>query len=128
MIRGNYHDAQANKTEPVTGGVDPKGLRAAWFIGKEKAPVYEAGIANLTNDQTTMLIHDATGKSVQATLVRLPANDGGAPAGGPAPGNGHAAQQFGRPCGGLGVRPLAIRQSESESPLVVYSINYHIGS
>jgi hypothetical protein len=90
VIRGNYHNTQTNKTQPVAGSVDPKTLRAAWTIGQQKAPVFEAGIANLTKDETTMMIHDAAGQSSQATLVRLPAPDssGGAPqpGGGPQPG------------------------------------------
>ena len=82
VIRGNYHNAQTNKTEQVSGSVDPKTLRAAWSVGQQKAPIYEAGIANLTNDQTTMLIHDASGRSTQATLVKLQPDDGANPASG----------------------------------------------
>jgi hypothetical protein len=75
MIRGNYHNDEGDKTVPLTGAVDSKSLRAAWTVGDTKTPVFEAGIANLTNDQTTMLVHDDKGQSQQFTLVRMPPPD-----------------------------------------------------
>ena len=41
-----------------------------------KIPVYEAGIANLTKDETTMLVHFGEGKSQQLTLVRVEKPEG----------------------------------------------------
>ena len=57
--------------EPLSGSVDKKSQRAAWTIGGDKTPVYEAGIANLTKDATPILIHLGDGQSRQMTLVRL---------------------------------------------------------
>ena len=51
--------------------MDRKTQRAAWTVGGRKAPVYEAGIANLTKDETTMLVHFSKDKSQQMTLVRI---------------------------------------------------------
>jgi hypothetical protein len=42
-------------------------------VGGRKAPVYEIGIANLTKDETTMLVHFGKDKSQQMTLVRIEA-------------------------------------------------------
>ena len=50
--------------------------RAAWTVGDKQTPVYEAGIANLTKDETTMLVHFGEGKSQQLTLVRLEKPEG----------------------------------------------------
>jgi hypothetical protein len=72
LVRGNYHNVQTNETTPVAGSVDPKTQRVAWTIGGDKLPVYEAGLANLTQDQTTMLVHAPDGQQSQFTLVRLP--------------------------------------------------------
>jgi hypothetical protein len=72
VIRGNYHNVQTNETTPLAGSVDRNTQRAAWTIGGDKLPVYEAGIANLTTDQTTMLMHTPDGQQRQYTLVRLP--------------------------------------------------------
>jgi hypothetical protein len=52
--------------------VDKKTQRAAWTIGNDQTPVYEAGIGNLTQDQTPMLVHTADGQTRQVSLIRLP--------------------------------------------------------
>jgi hypothetical protein len=72
VLRGNFHDMTNNAVSPISGAVDPKTQRAAWTVGGKKAPVYEAGIANLTQDQTTMLAHTAEGQQQQFSLLRLP--------------------------------------------------------
>ena len=63
-------------TEPVYGSVDKKTQRAAWTVADRKTPVYEAGIANLTKDETTMLAHFSKDNSQQFTLVRIQQPEG----------------------------------------------------
>jgi hypothetical protein len=72
ILRGNYQDLKGNSITPLAGAVDPKTQRAAWTIGGDQTPVYEAGIANLTRDQTTMLVHTGEEQPRQFTLIRLP--------------------------------------------------------
>jgi hypothetical protein len=90
VIRGNYHNAQTNQTLPVSGSVDKKTMRAAWTVGQDQTPVFEAGISNLTKDETTMLMYDASNQPQQFNLIRLPAPDAGGPATGA--GDGQAPQ------------------------------------
>ncbi|RUL83315.1 hypothetical protein [Tautonia sociabilis] len=71
-IRGNYFNLAANQASPLAGAVDPQAQRVAWTIGGDQTPVYEAGIANLTGDEATMLVHSPDGSQRQFTLVRLP--------------------------------------------------------
>jgi hypothetical protein len=71
VIRGNYYDAVTDSTSEVFGSVDQKSQRAAWTVGDRKTPVYEAGIANLTKNETTMLVHYAKDRSQQFTLIRI---------------------------------------------------------
>src|SRR5262249_11533134 len=71
VIRGNYYNALTDTTEPVYGSVDKKTQRAAWTVGDKKAPVYEAGIMNLTNEHTTMMVHYGKDNSQQFTLFRI---------------------------------------------------------
>ncbi len=71
IIRGNYYNALSDTTQPLYGSVDKKNQRAAWTVGDKKFPVYEAGIANLTKDETTMLVHFDEDRSQQFLLVRL---------------------------------------------------------
>jgi hypothetical protein len=73
IIRGNYYDAVTDTTTEVYGSVDKKSQRAAWTVGDRKTPVYEAGIANLTQDETTIVVHYGTERSQQFTFIRLEA-------------------------------------------------------
>ncbi len=71
VIRGNYYDAVTDSSSPLFGSVDQKTQRAAWTVGDRKSPVYEAGIANLTEEATTMLVHYSPERSMQFSLVRI---------------------------------------------------------
>lgn len=71
VIRGNYYDAVTDSTALVFGSVDKKTLRAAWTVGERKSPVYEAGFANLTTTETTMMVHYGKDRSQQFTLIRI---------------------------------------------------------
>ncbi|MBX9653706.1 hypothetical protein K2Y11_08830 [bacterium] len=72
IIRGNYHNKRNDQVLPITGSVDKNSQKAAWTIGSDKNPVYEAGISNLTKDETTMLVLPGDGTTTQMTLIRLP--------------------------------------------------------
>lgn len=72
IIRGNYHNVRTNQVESLSGAVDKTTQRAAWTIGNDQTPVYEAGLANLTKDQTPILVHTADGQTRQVSLIRLP--------------------------------------------------------
>jgi len=71
LLRGTYYDAVSDATQNVTGKVDKKTQRAAWTLGDKKTPVYEAGLSNLTQRQTTILVHRDGGKVEQMLLVRV---------------------------------------------------------
>jgi hypothetical protein len=71
VIRGNYYDAVADNTLPVYGGVDLTTQRAAWSVGDKKTIVFETGLGNLTQDQTTLLLHYGRERTDEVTLVRL---------------------------------------------------------
>lgn len=70
IIRGNYYDGLMDTTSPVFGSVDVKTQRAAWTIGKKKDRVFEAGIYNLTNPETPVLVHLGE-RTQQMLLVRV---------------------------------------------------------
>jgi hypothetical protein len=71
IIRGNYYDAVTDSSAEVYGSVNKQSQRAAWTVGDRKSPVYEAGIANLTEPETTMVVHYGTERSQQFMLIRL---------------------------------------------------------
>jgi hypothetical protein len=71
LLRGTYYDAVSDTTQNLAGKVDKKTQRAAWTIVDKKTPVYEAGLSNLTQKQTTVLMHLGNGKVEQMLLVRV---------------------------------------------------------
>jgi hypothetical protein len=77
ILRGNYYDAVTDTTSQIVGSVDSKTQRAAWTVGDRKTPIYEAGIANLTEAETTMLVHYAKDRTQQFSLVRIEDPDKG---------------------------------------------------
>ncbi len=72
IISGEYYNGTTDVTEKLAGAVDAKTQRAAWTVADRKTIVYEVGIANLTKDETTMLIHYGKDKTQQWILVRIP--------------------------------------------------------
>ena len=71
IIRGNFYNVLSDTTVPVYGSVDKKTQRAAWTVGDKKEPIYEAGFANLTKEETPMMVHFGKDRSQQWTLVRM---------------------------------------------------------
>ena len=71
VVRGNYYDAVADTNTPVFGSLDKNSQRVAWTIGTNKEPVYETGLYNLTQDESTMLVHFGTERPEQYRLFRL---------------------------------------------------------
>jgi hypothetical protein len=71
VVRGNYYDAVADTTTPVYGSLDKKTQRVAWSIGEKKDIVFEAGLQNLTKDESTVLIHYGKDRTEQQMLARL---------------------------------------------------------
>ena len=71
VLRGNYYNGLTDTTLPIYGSVDKKSQRAAWIIGDKKDTVYETGVGNLSQPETTMLVHIGKDRTQQWTLVRL---------------------------------------------------------
>jgi hypothetical protein len=71
IVRGNYYNAVSDSATPVAGSLDKKTQRVAWTIGDKKFPVYEAGLFNLTKEETTMLAHMDKDKTEQYRLFRI---------------------------------------------------------
>jgi hypothetical protein len=70
-IRGNYYNTLTQEVKPVKGSVDKKIMRAAWTVGGNKNVVYDTGMANLLQPQSTVLVHMGKSLTQQWTLVRL---------------------------------------------------------
>jgi hypothetical protein len=73
VIRGNYYNALTDTTVPVSGSVDKRTQRAAWVVGEKKDTVYETGVGNLAQPETSILVHIGKDRTQQWTFVRLEA-------------------------------------------------------
>jgi hypothetical protein len=71
VIRGNYYNGLTDTTVPIYGSVDKKTQRAAWVVGEKKETVYETGVGNLSQPETSLLVHFGKDRTQQWTLVRL---------------------------------------------------------
>ncbi len=71
IIHGNYYDQLAEVNLPVYGAVNKSNQRVAWQIGKNKSNIVETGLYNLTQNESTALIHLGPNDTQQVTLVRI---------------------------------------------------------
>jgi hypothetical protein len=76
VVRGNYYNALTEQTQPAYGSVDKKSQRVSWFVGDNKNVVFEAGLYNLTQEQSTALVHYGKDRTIQMVLVRLKEPEG----------------------------------------------------
>lgn len=72
ILRGNYYNAISDSATPVSGSLDRKSQRVAWTIGDAKEVTYETGLYNLTQDETTLLVHYDKDRTEQYKLFRVP--------------------------------------------------------
>ena len=70
-IRGNYFDQVTQNNLPVTGAVDKHLQRVAWKVATGQGLVVETGLANLTQDESTALVHFGPDRTEQDLLVRI---------------------------------------------------------
>lgn len=75
VISGTYFNRDTGETHPVIGRVDEKSQRAAWAFadGQQEDVVFETSIYNLTNSETSMMVHFSSSPDDAEvwTLVRL---------------------------------------------------------
>ena len=70
-VRGNYFDQVTQTNLPVTGAVDKKSQRVAWKVAAGQGLVVETGLNNLTQDESTALVHFGADRTEQDLLVRI---------------------------------------------------------
>jgi hypothetical protein len=70
VIAGTLYNTLTDDVQPVVGSVDPATQRAAWYIGTNKATVFETGVYNLTSPQTQVLVHFGPERTQTWMMVR----------------------------------------------------------
>ena len=79
VIAGTFHNDTADVSRPVEGMVDQKTQRAVWRFADGQNPdvVMETSVYNLTEDDTTALVHFGPDKTETWSMIRLPAPEEG---------------------------------------------------
>jgi hypothetical protein len=72
IVAGTYFNAQTNEYIQLVGGLDKETQRVAMTVGDKEDVVIETGMYNLTEDQSSALLHFEGGKIQSWTLVRMP--------------------------------------------------------
>ena len=70
-IRGNYYDHVTQTNLPVSGAVDRQSQRVAWKVATGQGLVVETGLYNLTQDESSALVHYGADRTEQDLLVRV---------------------------------------------------------
>ena len=71
VIRGNQFDLTTGTNQIVKGSVDKKTQKVAWTAGADTGVIYETGLANLTEEQSTVLVHYGKETSQVYSLVHI---------------------------------------------------------
>jgi hypothetical protein len=71
IISGIFKNTTTNQSAQLEGAIDKTSQRAAWGVVGQQRPIMESSIANLTLDQSPVLLHFADGQTQQWLLVRL---------------------------------------------------------
>jgi hypothetical protein len=71
ILRGNYINTRTGDNQPLYGAVDTRTQRAVWTLSDNLTPIYDTGIANLTQGETVMMAHFDRSRSGQYLLIRV---------------------------------------------------------
>jgi hypothetical protein len=71
IVRGNYYNQLTNETSEVYGSLDKSTGRISWTIGNNTGTVFDAGLSDLTGDDSSVLVHYSPTNTQRMTLVRL---------------------------------------------------------
>jgi hypothetical protein len=82
-LSGTYYNQTSDKAHPIAGMVDRQTHRAAWYLadGTNDQMVFETSIDNLTEPQSTVMVHFNPGNVGVWQLVRLEQPQGAQPDG-----------------------------------------------
>jgi hypothetical protein len=75
IISGTVVNEKSGNVYAVQGRVDQDTQRVAFTIGKDRDVAFETGLANLTRNETPLLVHYGAGQRATYFLARLPEPD-----------------------------------------------------
>ncbi len=71
IVAGNYNNKSTDEVKSVEGMVDMESGRAAWTIAGKSSPIMETKIENLTENETSALVHFADGTTQEWLMLHL---------------------------------------------------------
>lgn len=71
IVHGSYYNQLTNETSEVYGSLDKKTQRISWTIGNNTGTVFDAGLSDLVNNESSVLVHYGPTNTQRMTLVRL---------------------------------------------------------
>lgn len=71
VIGGVYFNPDTNQNEEIEGIVDAQSQRAVWKFLSNDWPIFETGLYNLTQDESTAFIHYQDNRTDSQLLIRL---------------------------------------------------------
>ena len=71
VIHGTYYNQLTMETQPVYGAVDKQTQRVSWTLGQNNSTVFDAGLVDLTKEESTVLVHYGADNTQRMALVRL---------------------------------------------------------
>jgi hypothetical protein len=72
-LGGNFYNAYSEQSAPIQGSVDKDTQRAAWVISTNPDTVFETGLYNLTQSETSILAHMNNNEDQTLFMVRVDA-------------------------------------------------------
>lgn len=70
-VRGNYFNQLTNESAQVYGSVDKNTQRVSWTIGTNPNTVFDAGLSDLTKENSQVLVHYGPNSTEHMALIRL---------------------------------------------------------
>jgi len=77
ILHGTYYNQLTMETAPVYGALDKNTQRISWTLGTNPSTVFDAGLADIVKDESSVLVHYSPSNTQRMALVRMkqpPAN------------------------------------------------------
>ncbi len=71
IVAGTLNNKTTDENEPVEGMLDMKSGRAAWTIAGKTTPIMETKIEDLTENETSMLVHFEDGSTQEWLMLHM---------------------------------------------------------
>lgn len=71
VLHGNYYNQLTNESSEIYGALDKKTQRVSWTIGTNPQTVFDAGLSDLTGQDSSVLVHYSPTNTQRMTLVRM---------------------------------------------------------